>query len=447
MPLRAAESPPDLLIVEVMPGTITDAGREFVEIFNPGSQKIDLANYTLQKHAASGNLDSGWQDYALFPSEPGELAIESEARLLVATSSYPKADWPVKNVNGALAATGGYLRLVHQGKDIEEIDRMQWSGDLLQSCAEGDVLEATPSFKRKLTAEREFVFGTGQDFCRSVQETPGEDDEKLTLKPPKEEDPEDEGPTTPGQGGDPESETPTEEPHKTYPAVEITELLPDPVSPFTDAADEFIELYNPNGMAVDLSGYVLEAGKDFTDRYVIKEGVIGAGQYLALRSALTDIGLSNSGGAARLLNPNEDVISVTGTYPEAKSGYSWVNSDNLWQWSATPTPGTANTVTAAPLKPIALKASAPKKAAAPKAVKASAVKAPSASKNPKNETKSSTATEPAAITPDKPNYGILLVVVAAVAAYALFEYRHDIRNKFRQLKDNLGNRFGNRSGA
>jgi hypothetical protein len=43
-------------------------------------------------------------------------------------------------------------------------------------------------------------------------------------------------------------------------APQISEVLPNPTPPATDAEGEFIELYNSNNNIFDLSGFSLQAG-------------------------------------------------------------------------------------------------------------------------------------------------------------------------------------------
>lgn len=125
----------------------------------------------------------------------------------------------------------------------------------------------------------------------------------------------------------------------------ITELLPDPNKPVTDAEGEFIELYNPNDQAVDLEGLILETGSNFTYNFTFgKNTRIGPGEYLALFSKDSKLTLSNSGGAVRMLLPNGQQWGDTVTYDEAETGESYANIDGNWQWTDQPTPNTPNVV-------------------------------------------------------------------------------------------------------
>ena len=128
----------------------------------------------------------------------------------------------------------------------------------------------------------------------------------------------------------------------------ITELLPNPASPQTDAADEFIEIYNPNSKAFDLKGYGLEVGTTTLRKFTFTDSiVVPAMSYMAFYSADTHLSLSNSGGQARFQGLDGALVSESSTYETADGNAAWALADGVWKWSMTPTSGLFNTITAA----------------------------------------------------------------------------------------------------
>src|SRR4029079_8523242 len=96
---------------------------------------------------------------------------------------------------------------------------------------------------------------------------------------------------------------------------QLRELLPTPASPLTDADDEFIELYNPNDRAFDLSGYILESGLTTKHRYTSAAGSSLAPQsFGAFFSADTGLSLSNASGQVRLLDPLGNLLGQSDPY-------------------------------------------------------------------------------------------------------------------------------------
>lgn len=204
---------------------------------------------------------------------------------------------------------------------------------------------------------------------------------------------------------------------------QLTEVLPNPASPQTDAADEFIELYNPNDTIFQLEAYALVIGKR---RYVFPEGSqLEAKAFKAFFSADTRLALPNSGGTVAVADPFGNVIASLEPYGVARDGQAWARADGQWAWTATPTPHAAN----------AMVAPQPKKKAS------STVKTSKATTNASSTAKDQTASQTAAatsiasITPETPIHGSILVLIGVFAVlYGAYEYRHDIRNHLYRLR-------------
>lgn len=209
-------------------------------------------------------------------------------------------------------------------------------------------------------------------------------------------------------------------------AVQVSEILPNPASPQTDAANEFIELYNPNSSSFDLSGFMLQSASTTSssnDSYHIPAGThIGGHAFLAFYSSVTHLGLSNSGGEVWLVDPLGNTVTNTDPYDSAKEGYAWINANHKWQWTTMPTPGSANKLAAPAL-------GSSKKTATVKGRKVVALQ-PAGS--------SQTVGSIGATTADATSLPIHPWTLALIAALALlywaYEYRHDIRNRLYQYR-------------
>ncbi len=220
-------------------------------------------------------------------------------------------------------------------------------------------------------------------------------------------------------------------------APTVTELLPNPDGTGNDATDEFIELYNPNDVAFDLSGFSLQVGTTTLHSYRFPSGSgLLAHGFTAFYSSATGLSLSNSGGQARLLDPFGNSVSATGIYGTAKDGLAWALANGKWYWTTKLTPGSPNVID----QPPAAKKVAAKSAAA-KPSKASAAKAK------KTKTAALAASQP---TDDQPaaepiHAWTLALVAAAALLYGAYEYRADLANRMYQLRVYLGSRRGNRT--
>ncbi len=123
-------------------------------------------------------------------------------------------------------------------------------------------------------------------------------------------------------------------------AVLITELLPDPEAPQTDAQDEFVEFYNPSDVPQSLAGLALQIGKT---RVVLPEVEVPAGGYAVATSGETKLVLGNGGGEVVLLGGDGTELQRV-SWPKAKAGMSWSADGENWAWSSGPTPGAENEI-------------------------------------------------------------------------------------------------------
>ncbi|MDB5182544.1 MAG: Non specific extracellular endonuclease cleaving [Candidatus Saccharibacteria bacterium] len=219
-------------------------------------------------------------------------------------------------------------------------------------------------------------------------------------------------------------------------APEITELLPNPAAPQSDDTDEFIELYNPNDSVFSLSGYQVQVGTSYSRGYIFKSETLQPKSYTAFTIVDTNLQLSNTEGQARLQSPDGTTISETPGYESAPEGQSWSIIGDSWQWTDTPTPNAANLPSAiVPADP----------AATSTAAKTTTAKKTAAAKKTTGKVAGASTTTPSAdaanLNDAAPLHPLVLAGVGAAAvAYAIYEYRRDVANRFFQLRRYLRGR-------
>lgn len=214
-------------------------------------------------------------------------------------------------------------------------------------------------------------------------------------------------------------------------APQLSELLPNPAKPQTDAADEFIELYNSNNAPFELSGFMLEVGTTTKKRYTFPQGTMLAPKgFQAFMSKDTKLTLTNTTGQVRLLDPFGATIDESEPYVSAKDGQSWLTADNVWQWTTVATPGAINVVKApaSAKKPTAEKTAVATSGATN--VKSASTTSPAATGSPAEQP----ADEDGGFNPLHP--GILALTGVLAVLYAVYEYRRDLANKFHQFRAN-----------
>ena len=222
-------------------------------------------------------------------------------------------------------------------------------------------------------------------------------------------------------------------------APQLSEILPNPASPLTDAEDEFVELYNPNDAPFDLSGFTLESGKR---HYTFVIGtMLAPKEFKAFFAAQTHLSLPNSAGQILLLDPLGNVIGQTDSYGTAKDDYAWVLAAGVWQWTTKPTPNASNVI-AAPLTKTTSKVTPAAK---------TSVKGAATTKATKATTKKATATAQTAMTSETTRSplhpGVLALVGGLALLYGAYEYRSDVANRIHQFRVYRATRRENRQCA
>lgn len=213
----------------------------------------------------------------------------------------------------------------------------------------------------------------------------------------------------------------------------ITELLPNPAGTGNDASDEFVELYNPNAVPFDLSGFVLQPGTTSLHKFTFLAGTVLADHgFSAYYSTATRLSLSNGGGQVQLLDPFGKAVAGTASYGNADDGQAWALAKGKWYWTTDLTPGRADSI-----KQPAKTANSARKSSKSSRSSSAGSKSPySGAAAP--AAGNSAATDTTAITPIHP--WTLALIASLALLYGAYEYRADLANRLYQL----GNYFRRR---
>lgn len=421
MPKDAAASVLPLnqvILSEILTGTSTSASQEFIEIYNNTDKDIDLTGWHIQYTSAT---KTDWAS----PSRNISLTgiIKTKAYYLLTSTAYLTSKANL-SYSATLSQTGGHLRIVDKLSNTQ--DQLGWGNAAMPLGIAVEAPAAGSSLARLTNASGyNLTQDNSTDYAATLSPTPLGDN--LITLPPSEDTGSDSSATSPAIGG-----TGSTPPVKIdYPVIQISELLPNPVSPQTDSNDEFIELYNPNDFDVVLAGYTITTGLNSTYKYAIKALTIAAGGYQIFTSGSTNLSLSNTAGKAQLLAPDGSLVDQTEPYVSAPAGQSWIVSNGVWQWTTNPTPNSDNilsvpVVKAASAKKAATKIFNPKvsKVKAAKKIKPKTVKAnkPLATASPPTQTKLHPV--------------VLAGVGSSALIYAMYEYRTDLAGNIYKLRRN-----------
>jgi hypothetical protein len=110
------------------------------------------------------------------------------------------------------------------------------------------------------------------------------------------------------------------------------------------ANDEWIELYNASGRAVDITGWSIDLGPKSTARpYKFpRRTLLQPNRYLVVYQSQSKLALDDAAGQVRLLDASGKVVdSVQYTDAQPDRSFSWVSED-VWSSELPPSPGQVN---------------------------------------------------------------------------------------------------------
>ncbi len=124
--------------------------------------------------------------------------------------------------------------------------------------------------------------------------------------------------------------------------IEISEVFPNPEGSDTT---EFIELYNSSLNEISLVGLKLDDEEGGSRAYAIPDDVvIGGGEYLVFGRQDTKLALNNTSDSVRLLYPDGTIITEI-SYDDVLEGASYVLDENgFGVWTSTVTAGKKNVI-------------------------------------------------------------------------------------------------------
>jgi len=219
-------------------------------------------------------------------------------------------------------------------------------------------------------------------------------------------------------------------------APQITEILPNPVGTGNDSTDEFIELYNPNTVSFDLTGFGLQTGLTALHNFMFPKGAsLPAKSFVAFYAPDTKLSMSNTASQVKFLDPFMNSISSTAAYTKAGDGNAWALAKGKWYWTTTPTPAKANKIN----EPLITASKKKSTNTSSKSKTTNSVKKTLAGTN----LASKAGSDVASVSPIHP---LTLALVAALALlYGAYEYRKDIANNFFRIRRNITSRRANRT--
>lgn len=302
-----------------------DLGYEWIELFNPSYNAVDLAGWEIE--AGGSSFDS---TLSLPAEEP--IILNPQSFYLIGEQNVSGANLNVDKLgfqNGGSATDG--IRILNSNGTV--VDTLLYdepnSNDLPDDSGNPGTsfaVDASSGSSLGRNGQGTDTDDSAQDFKEYTDPTPGEINESF----------------------DPPEDYSTD--------IVINEFLPNPKGPDSDG--EFIELKNLGSSSVDISewivsdssqtAYVIDSA-DFTSTDII------AGGFFVVDREISGIALNNSGGdQIELYQPDGtllDEVFYSGSIEEGES-YSR-QSDGNFIWTTTPTPAEENIFTTYNQSPVA----------------------------------------------------------------------------------------------
>lgn len=409
--LTAKAASSSVVIGEISMGSSTDASDEYVVWHNNSPIPVDISGWAIQYKSTTG---TSWSKKATVA--PSSI-LDSHDDYVFAT--VVEAD---DKLTSGLAQAGGNIRVINNSGQV--IDQLAWGNGDSPEGHGAPVCNPGESLRRKDSGDGSAVVDTDDNSS---------DFEIVSLASP---DP------IPSTGSNSDITDPdTESSSSPGSEIIINELLPDPATPLSDSADEFIELFNTSSQAANLNGWVLTDKSDH--KYIIGNTAIAGHGYVVLYSKDTKISLNNSGDEIRLINPNSELVDSSPDYGNAKSGLSWGLVDGAWSWTVEATPGSVNASAITPETEAAAIANAKSKAKTTKAktkpATKSAAKKIAASKKAGNTASASTGETESGDKSNLPWWSWLLIILGVgTIGYGIYEYRPEIKLFYHKLRSKLG---------
>jgi hypothetical protein len=313
---KAQASEQDLVISEIMYDVAgSDAGHEWIEIFNSGSDELVVSSTWRFFDGSNHNINLYQGTSTVVSNEFFVLADNAEQFLL----DYPDFVGNIYDTVMSLPNSSSSLALSFDSGvnyDLEEHYDSLWGANGNSYSLE-KINYATSSLDNwQESAELGGTPGQTNSDGQSEEEIPPEDDDPIE-----------------------------DDPIQAWSQLIINEFLPNP-----EGSDdgEWIELYNNGPEILNLEGLKIkdQSARIFT--LDIDDGLnlnLLTNNYLLLPKSITGISLNNTNGdGVIIMDPDENIIQSVEYSGTALEGRSYARSDNGFVWTKTPTPGQVNQI-------------------------------------------------------------------------------------------------------
>lgn len=315
-----------LIINEILVGTSESAKKEFIELYNPTNEDIDMTGFTLKKKTKTGS------ESPLVSATKFTGIIGPHKYFVIANPEHAESFNANLVYSGASYSIAAHNTILLYDADNNLVDKVGYgeASDYESALAtdfDNDISIGRISFSDTDNNSDDFVvlemISPGAENIKKQESSSSQGDSEATEE---------------GTGSNMQVPIdPDVEVFDISQDIIFSEIFPNPVG--LDQ-DEWIEIYNRGNRNVSLYGWRLS--DESNTNYFFPKQTIASKEYLVIKKETSGISLNNMEDIVYLWQPFKDEFLQRVKYEKAPEGESYNYLDYKWIWNNNLTPGEKN---------------------------------------------------------------------------------------------------------
>jgi hypothetical protein len=321
-----------IMITQIQAGAVGAATQEFIVIYNNSPDDLDITNWCLtnKNDAKIACFNTGTIRGIYLPPYAHATAVSNSLAATMPTSAVTTTYTPLSQSSGSITGSADTVTLIDSLGNV--IDRQSWTTSLASGMQFERFGSGSPvvyidtdsaadwrvTLPGALPVDESQIDDTIVDVCPNIDDIQPNTPVGMTVN----------------VAGECVAPPPIQ--------IDITEIFPNAAG--GDEGHEFIELYNPNDVALDLTNYKMYVGANYENAYNFPaDSIIQPHAYVSFSNSDIPYTLVNTSSHVLLALQNGTVVSEADEYTNPKDDQSWALIDGVWQYTSYPTPGAVNT--------------------------------------------------------------------------------------------------------
>lgn len=312
--IASAYAPPayaasaSVVLTQVQAGGDGAAPQELVVLYNNSDTEVDITGWCLKNKSAvkfACFVGAAEHEHVFLPGRSFATAASSSLATFLGFSNFSIIYTSTNQSSGAIVGSNDHITLVNAADEL--VDQHSWATTILggmlyeRSRLDGEMLEYQDTNMSADWSINSPTFLPDDETVRRI----------IEPDPP------------------------------TWLPLLVTELMPNVAG--ADDGNEFIEIYNPNDVAVDLAQYSLLVGPLLERRFTFAPAtMVEPMAYFTITNQMVRYTLLNSTSRVGIAQSNGVLIFETPPYDSPKENMAWALIGDIWQYTNQPTSGMPN---------------------------------------------------------------------------------------------------------